>query len=183
MADSYDAMASNRSYRKALPQDVVREEIEKGRGTQFDPKIADVMLKMMDEDKEYHRRETESIRRRILTVDNEEANNEKIRQILQDDPRYEVVFARGKEEALKLLSEQVIDLILLDAVLPGENAPETFREIRESYNTPIVLMIGDKTSETFAEFVALGCDDYMTKPVQPLLLKEMLHNMTEKTNL
>jgi len=183
VADSYDAMASNRSYRNALPQTVVREEIEKGKGTQFDPKIADVMLKMIDEDKEYRMKETQSRQRRILTVDNEEVNNIRIQQILEDDPRYEVVFAGGKDEALKLLSEQVFDLILLDAVLPGENAPETFREIRESYNTPIALMIGDKTTETFDEFVALGCDDYMTKPVQPLLLKEMLHNMTERTNL
>ena len=183
VADSYDAMASNRSYRDALPQEVVRSEIEKGRGTQFDPKIADIMLKMIDEDKEYRMKETDSLHRRILAVDNEEENKIKIRQILQDDPRYEVAFASGKEEALKLLSEQVFDLILLDAVLPGENAPETFREIRENYNTPIVLMIGDKTTETFEEFVALGCDDYMTKPVQPLLLKEMLHNMTEHTNL
>ena len=81
------------------------------------------------------------------------------------------------------MGEKVFDLILLDAVLPGENALETCREIRETCNTPIVLMIGDRTSETFAEFAALGCEDYMTKPVQPLLLKETLHNMTERTEL
>jgi len=183
VADSYDAMASNRSYRKALPQEVIRAEIEKGRGTQFDPKIADIMLKMIDEDKEYQMRETDSLQRRILTVDNEIENNMRIMQIMQDEPRYEVVFASGVEEAMTLLSEKVFDLILLDAALPGENALETFRHIRENYNTPIVLMIGDKTSETVEEFTALGCEDYMTKPVQPLLLKETLHNLTERTNL
>ena len=57
VADAYDAMASNRSYRKALPQEVVREEIEKGKGTQFDPQIADFMLELMDEDKDYQMRE------------------------------------------------------------------------------------------------------------------------------
>jgi len=183
VADSYDAMASNRSYRKALPQEVVREEIEKGKGTQFDPKIADIMLKLMDEDKEYRMRETDSLQRRVLTVDNELENNMRIMQIMQDEPRYEVVVASGVDEAMDLLSEKVFDLILLDAVLPGENVPETFRQIRENYNTPIVLMIGDKTSESFEEFTALGCEDYMTKPVQPLLLKETLHNLTERTNL
>lgn len=54
IADAYDAMASRRSYRDVLPQQVVREEIEKGRGTQFDPKCVDIMLEMIDEDKEYH---------------------------------------------------------------------------------------------------------------------------------
>ena len=52
VADSYDAMTSNRSYRSGLPQEVVREEIIKGRGTQFDPEIADIMLQMIEEDKE-----------------------------------------------------------------------------------------------------------------------------------
>ena len=53
VADAYDAMTSERSYRTALPQDVVRSEIEKGKGAQFDPVFADIMLKMIDEDKEY----------------------------------------------------------------------------------------------------------------------------------
>jgi len=183
VADSYDAMASNRSYRDALPQEVVRKEIEKGKGTQFDPEIAEVMLKMIEEDKEYRMKETDSLQRRILAVDNAEENNERIAQILEDEPRYEVVFASGAKEAKKYLSETVFDLILLAAVLPGENALETFRQIRENYNTPVVLMIGDKTSETFAEFAVLGCDDYMTKPVQPLLLKVIIHNITERTSL
>ncbi len=53
VADAYDAMASNRSYRGALPQEVVRSEIEKGKGNQFDPTFADIMLEMIDEDKDY----------------------------------------------------------------------------------------------------------------------------------
>ena len=57
VADAYDAMSSRRSYRGILPQDVVRSEIEKGKGTQFDPEIADVMLKLIDEDKDYNMRE------------------------------------------------------------------------------------------------------------------------------
>lgn len=50
VADAYDAMTSNRSYRGALPKEIVRGEIEKGKGNQFDPKFADIMLKMIDED-------------------------------------------------------------------------------------------------------------------------------------
>ncbi len=183
VADSYDAMASNRSYRNALPQEVVRSEIEKGKGTQFDAKIADVMLQMIDEDKDYRMREADSQRRRILTVDNEAHNNFEIARIMQDEPRYEIVFADSSAEARARLSEKAYDLILLDAVLPGENITEAVHYIKENYNTPVVLMIGDKTAEDFADFAALGCDDYMTKPVQPLLLKETIHNLTERTNL
>ena len=57
VADAYDAMTSNRSYRTYMTQETVRSELIKGRGQQFDPKFADIMLKMMDEDPEYKRRE------------------------------------------------------------------------------------------------------------------------------
>ena len=53
VADAYDAMTSRRSYREALPQEKVREEIEKGIGTQFDPDFAEVMIEMIDEDVDY----------------------------------------------------------------------------------------------------------------------------------
>ena len=47
VADAYDAMTSNRSYRKMLPQDVVRNEISKGLGTQFHPKWGKIMLQLI----------------------------------------------------------------------------------------------------------------------------------------
>lgn len=57
VADAYDAMTSNRSYREVMPQEKVREEIEKNKGTQFDPQVADIMLAMIDEDTQYLMRE------------------------------------------------------------------------------------------------------------------------------
>lgn len=57
IADAYDAMASKRSYRDVSPQKVVRAEILKGKGTQFDPMCADILLEMIDADKEYQMRE------------------------------------------------------------------------------------------------------------------------------
>ena len=58
VADAYDAMTSNRSYRKQLPQDLARSEIGKGIGAQFDPDMARIMLEMIDEDKDFTMRET-----------------------------------------------------------------------------------------------------------------------------
>lgn len=58
VADAYDAMSSTRSYRGVLPQEVIRQEIEKGSGTQFDPAIAAIMLQLIDGDTEYILRET-----------------------------------------------------------------------------------------------------------------------------
>lgn len=58
VADAYDAMTSYRSYRAPMPQQKVREEIENGKGRQFDPRFADIMLVMMAEDTAYSMRES-----------------------------------------------------------------------------------------------------------------------------
>ena len=50
VADTFDAMTSKRSYRDSLPLDVVRAEIERCSGTQFDPNIAKVFLDILDND-------------------------------------------------------------------------------------------------------------------------------------
>lgn len=47
VADSFDAMNSNRVYRKKLTKEDILEEIEKNKGKQFDPKIADVFLDLI----------------------------------------------------------------------------------------------------------------------------------------
>ncbi len=57
VADAYDAMTSNRSYRDAIPQQIVREEIVKGAGTQFDPELARVMQNLIDLDQDYKMKE------------------------------------------------------------------------------------------------------------------------------
>lgn len=57
VADAYDAMTSNRSYRKALTQDCVHDEIVNGIGRQFWPPAARAMLKMMDQDIHYDMRQ------------------------------------------------------------------------------------------------------------------------------
>ena len=57
VADAYDAMTSNRSYRRVMTQEMVRSEIKAGKGTQFDPRFADIMLSIIEEDKDYTLRE------------------------------------------------------------------------------------------------------------------------------
>lgn len=56
VADAYDAMSSDRSYRSHLTQDEIKNELELGMGTQFDPRFAGVMLAIVEEDKEYRYR-------------------------------------------------------------------------------------------------------------------------------
>ena len=176
VADAYDAMASNRSYRKSLPQNVIREEIEKGKGTQFDPKIADIMLQMIDEDKNYAMKETESHQKKILVIDDEPINIKVISVILADSPMYEVIGARSGKEGLEILEKENIDMILLDVMMPEMDGFETISRIREKYDMPIVMMTGDRNIETIERATKYGVDDYLTKPFMPLPLMEIIHS-------
>ncbi|MBQ7956351.1 MAG: response regulator [Lachnospiraceae bacterium] len=183
VADAYDAMASNRSYRNALPQEVVRAEIEKGMGTQFDPKIASIMLQMIDEDKNYSMKQKDSKNKKILTVDDEAINNKIVAHIMSDEPMYEVVSAMSGKEALDILEQQSFDLILLDLKMPQMDGLETLKRIREKWQTPVVFMTSDKTLDFSVVSSEYGCDEQITKPFLPLLVKEVVYNMTEKNTI
>lgn len=179
VADSYDAMTSNRSYRNALPQNVVRSEIEKGKGTQFDSDIADIMLQMIDEDKNYHMRQLDNTNCKILVVDDDVMSQKSIKSIMEEENIYKFTSAVNRQEALNLLEQQQFDLIMLDMEISKNDGLETLRFIREKYQTPVVLMLEDKPSGVFEEFDKLGCSDYITKPFLPVFLKEVIYNMTK----
>lgn len=179
VADAYDAMASNRSYRNALPQDVVRSEIEKGRGGQFDAEIADIMLEMIDEDKDYSMCQLESNVKNILVIDDEVFSIKTVKNLLKDVPDLNVIGATTKEEAFKALEEQNIDLILLDLIMPETDGFELYKLIREKYTIPVVIVTADKRLETIQKISELGIDDYLTKPVHSFVLKEIVHGITD----
>ena len=178
VADAYDAMASNRSYRKAFPQDVVRAEIEKGRGKQFDAKMADIMLEMIDEDVNYNMCQNERSMKNVLVIDDEVMNIKMIEHILKDAPDFHVIGAKTKEEAFRVLEEQEIHLILLDLWMPEVDGFELYRMIREKYSIPVVLVTADKCKETIQKISELGIDDYLTKPLHAFVVKETVHGIT-----
>lgn len=177
VADSYDAMASDRSYRKALPQQVVREEIEKGKGTQFDPAIADIMLAMIDEDTEYRMRQIKGRNKTVLVVDDEPINIKLIIKILELEQSYNVIAAQSGEQALSILDKKRIDLILLDAAMPQMDGYETLRLLRKKYDTPVILMTEECSGEVIENTREYSVDDYVTKPFVPLQLHEIIHSM------
>ena len=175
VADSYDAMASNRSYRSALPQEKVRSEIKNGRGTQFDPEIADVMLQMIDEDNKYALKENTSLCKTVLVIDDDPMNIQIIELIMQNEPLCKIVSATSGQEALELLDNFSVDLILLDVEMPDMDGYETLSHIRKKHSTPVAFLTGNKDIRTIQEATKLGVDDYISKPFIPLTLKETIH--------
>ena len=179
VADAYDAMTSNRSYRKALAQDVVSKEIERGIGRQFDPAAAGIMLEMIKEDKDYDLREKEHSTSHILVVDDEIMSLKMVENILSDNQKIKVHTARNEKEAFSELEDSDISLILLDLVMPETDGFSLYLKIREKYSVPVVLMTSDKSSDTLHKIRELGIDDYLTKPLNAAVTMETIHSILQ----
>ncbi|MGN0155318.1 MAG: HD domain-containing phosphohydrolase [Lachnospiraceae bacterium] len=177
VADAYDAMTSNRSYRDILPQEVVRQEIVNGKGTQFDPLVADIMLEIIDEDTEYRLRQNDFHKRTILVVDDEIMIRKIVEHVMKEEPMYRVISCADGREALNILEKQPVQLVLLDIEMPEMDGFETLKCIREKYKIPVVFMTGDRNRETLQRAEEMGVDDYLTKPFLPLQLREIVHSV------
>ena len=180
VADAYDAMASNRSYRNILPQEVVREEIVKGKGTQFDPEVADAMLEIMAEDKEYALRQNEEKVYNVLVVDDDDLIIHEIEGMLDDVEGVKVIGANNRRETFAALVDKNISVILLDLMMPEVSGFELYEEIKKEFDVPIILMTGDKSSETVKRIRELKIDDYLTKPFNKAVTKETIHGILHK---
>ncbi len=177
VADSYDAMTSNRSYRYALPQKIVRDEMEKGKGSQFDPAIADVMLRMIDEDEDYHMRQAEKMVSNILVVDDEKINIRLIENICKDEPLYKVIAAESGKQAIDIVGNQQIDLILLDIEMPEMDGFQTLEKLRKITDAPVIFVTAYKDYKLIERARQMGVEDYITKPFLPIVFLETLYGV------
>jgi two-component system KDP operon response regulator KdpE len=108
----------------------------------------------------------------ILVVDDEPQIRRAMKATLSD-LGYSVLEARTGEEALELLRSESPDLILLDLNMPGIGGLETCRAIRETSETPIIILSVRNTERDKVQVLDAGADDYVTKPfgIQELLAR------------
>ena len=83
---------------------------------------------------------------------------------------YNVLKAYNGEEALKLLKNNTIHLIILDIMMPVMDGLETLNEIRKTESIPVIMLSAKSEDEDKINGLNLGADDYVTKPFNPLEL-------------
>ena len=108
IADAYDAMTTNRVYRKHLSKDIVLNELEHGKGTQFDPEICEVMIDLIKNNqlKEVQEHEEEnSIEDAVLILSRVMEKNEEISAKRADFDELTGVYSRNYGE--RMLKELV----------------------------------------------------------------------------
>ena len=83
---------------------------------------------------------------------------------------YNVLKSYNGEDALKILKNNSIHLIILDIMMPIKDGIETLREIRKIESIPVIMLSAKSEDEDKINGLNLGADDYVTKPFNPLEL-------------
>src|SRR5262249_17225412 len=105
----------------------------------------------------------ESTRRTVLSVDDEQSILDLIRIEFEDD--FDVVTARSGAEALDLLAQQPVDVVLLDLRMPQMGGEEFMRRLNSTRARPPVVVVSVvRETETVVQCKKLGAVDYVTKP-------------------
>src|SRR5690606_32194097 len=90
------------------------------------------------------------------------------------DASHTPLIAISGEEALQRLEDTPVDMIIMDAEMPGLNGFETTRLIREwlgGHWIPIIFVSGRNEDESYREGIEAGGDDYLIKPVSYMIIK------------
>ncbi len=77
---------------------------------------------------------------------------------------YEVLTAQDGREALKTFRENLVDLVILDIMMPGPDGFEVCQAIRRESDVPIIMLSARGQEKDIVRALNLGADDYLTKP-------------------
>jgi len=83
---------------------------------------------------------------------------------------YHVVKVSDGQEAVHVVENQVIDLLILDIMMPKMDGYEVIYRIREHHNMPIIFLSAKTSDFDKVQGLVIGADDYMTKPFTPIEL-------------
>ena len=113
----------------------------------------------------------------ILSVDDDEFNQELASAIFDDYKSINVLQANNGKEAVPLLETEAIDLVLLDLMMPKMNGFETLEHIKANaeYRDIPVIVVTSKEEEKRKTY-QMGADDFISKPYSPEELKLRVYN-------
>ena len=124
----------------------------------------------------------------ILVVDDEES----IRDIMQraiKNAGYACNIAENTAEALRVLEENTIDVVITDIVMPGASGIQLLEMVKEKYNADVMVMTGFAEGLKYEEIIEKGACDFIQKPVSTkellIRLKRVLREraiITERNN-
>ena len=123
---------------------------------------------------------TETIQPHILVVD----DDPQIRALLEDyftENTLRVSVAANGKQMSTILSDEAVDLVVLDLRLAGEDGMAIARSLRETSAIPIIMLTGVRDEADRVMGLELGADDYLTKPFSPRELLARIRTVLRRT--
>ena len=122
----------------------------------------------------------------ILVCDDDRQIVEAI-EIYLNGEGYRILKAYDGQEALDLLKDNEVNLMILDVMMPGLDGLRTTMKVRETSSIPIIILSAKSEDTDKILGLNIGADDYITKPFNPLELvarvKSQLRRYTQLGNL
>ena len=118
---------------------------------------------------------------KILLVDDNTANLQVLRETL-DGLGYKLLIAKNGKSALEIVRKASPDLILLDIMMPDMDGYEVCRKLKAAASTqhiPVIFLTAMADAEDEAKGLSLGAVDYITKPINPELVRARVRNHLE----
>jgi len=107
-------------------------------------------------------------RARVLVVDDESGIRRACKRILERSG-FVAITANNGNEALRIMAEEGIDVVLLDIKMPGLSGIEVLKGIKQNYpETEVIMITGYATIQTVTEAMKIGAYDYLTKPFEDI---------------
>ena len=99
---------------------------------------------------------------KILVIEDNNEIQEILKTLLTEE--HEVIQAFSGTEGIMQFDKGCIDLVLLDIMLPGKNGDQVFQAIRQTSQTPVIMLtaLGDK--KLISQYLLDGANDYIVKP-------------------
>jgi DNA-binding response OmpR family regulator len=103
----------------------------------------------------------------LLLVEDDDSIGRLVKQYLEQQDSWRVVWLRSGEEAVMELRHHPVRLVVLDIGLPGIDGFEVCRRIRAGSNVPIIMLTARDDEPDRVAGLEIGADDYVAKPFSP----------------
>lgn len=106
----------------------------------------------------------------VLIAEDDEANFRLYKSMLKKTG-IKVIHADNGEDAVNLFKDNKVDLVIMDAMMPGKDGFIATKEIRNiSEEVPVIMLTAYANQDSIREAVKSGCTDYLSKPVSTEVL-------------
>jgi two-component system response regulator VanR len=117
----------------------------------------------------------------ILIIEDEPTINRIVSNYFTKE-KFIVLSALDGFKGLQLFSQNNVDLVCLDIMMPNVNGWDVAKTIRETSNVPIIMMSALSEEEDILKGYSLKVDDYITKPFNPKILVAKVKNLLDRIN-